>query len=392
MSPSLVVWGHLPNRHNAPFLEAASRAGILAGVMYDVDSPSPTQLGTAASARHSFECVVGDRDMRSTVADVVDGHSGSHLVLGFHGVACREAIRQCSTKGRKFYMFGERLLPRSIASPRRMARDAYYRRLVRHAAGAFALGPAAATDFMKLGIAPRSIFPALYSGPSWSARTDRPLVDGVMYCGRLVANKRVALLVDACRTLWRRGHRFELHVVGSGPEEGNLRAALNGASATFYGAISTERVRAVMARASVLVLPTRYWEGWGYVVNESLSLGVPVVVTETVAARELIVEGRNGFVVSPERAIELAHALERALALRGAEQLKTDMATTRSGLDSDAFAHYLGLVIAGERPTPPWHVAVLRMGGNPDVLWWQRWLAGNVCDSRLPRSSGSLVK
>lgn len=54
------------------------------------------------------------------------------------------------------------------------------------------------------------------------------------------------------------------------------------------------------AMSDILVLPS---EGdiWGLVVNESLSMGKPVICTERIGASEMIREGENGFIV-PVRA------------------------------------------------------------------------------------------
>lgn len=48
--------------------------------------------------------------------------------------------------------------------------------------------------------------------------------------------------------------------------------------------------------ASVLVLPSRS-EGWGNVVTEAMSTGLPVIVSDMVGASDAVVDGVNGFVV-----------------------------------------------------------------------------------------------
>ena len=57
-----------------------------------------------------------------------------------------------------------------------------------------------------------------------------------------------------------------------------------------------------------------YPEPDGYVVNECMSVGKPLVVTDATGAAEMIREGENGFVVKERNAAELAEALYKILA------------------------------------------------------------------------------
>ncbi|MCS6977186.1 MAG: glycosyltransferase family 4 protein [Gemmatales bacterium] len=54
----------------------------------------------------------------------------------------------------------------------------------------------------------------------------------------------------------------------------------------------------VYSRSSVVVLPSLA-DGFGYVVGEAMSCGVPVIVTTATGAADLIEDGVNGFVVPP---------------------------------------------------------------------------------------------
>ena len=59
------------------------------------------------------------------------------------------------------------------------------------------------------------------------------------------------------------------------------------------------------AAADILIFPS---EGdiWGLVVNEALSMGVPVICTDRIGASELVADGVNGFKVSVRRPDEIA--------------------------------------------------------------------------------------
>jgi glycosyltransferase involved in cell wall biosynthesis len=76
-----------------------------------------------------------------------------------------------------------------------------------------------------------------------------------------------------------------------------------------------------MDGASVLVLPSRH-EGLGRVVLEAFARGRGVVGGRAGGILDLVEEGREGLLVDPERADELAEALVRVLSDRAlAERL-----------------------------------------------------------------------
>lgn len=369
------VWAHLPNRHTKPLLEAAHRIGLLAGVVYDSEKPSGAQLGTPAAVDAAFERVVDARDRKQVVREVVRRFTGPHLMFGFAGGACREAMRQCAAEGREFFVFGERLLPRKRFSPRRLVRDALYARLVRRAAGAFALGRGAAEDFAQLGVAASRIVPGAYVGPLWRRTQSRGVGRRVVFCGRLVHTKGTDVLAKAFRLISAEERDLELHVVGDGPEQKHLRRLTHGLPIVFHGAQPTVTVQEHLQDAAVVVVPTRYWEGWGYIVNECVMVGTPVVVSDTVAARELVVEGRNGLVCQAEDVAALAGAIQRALCFPNAPNIPDeDVVVMRAGLDPEACAKYVAGVMGGALSAEaPWHAACRRLGGNAEVKWWDAW-------------------
>lgn len=57
------------------------------------------------------------------------------------------------------------------------------------------------------------------------------------------------------------------------------------------------------------ILPSLY-EEWGLVINEAMACGVPIIVSKNVgSARDLVVEGKNGFKFDPTNSEELANIL-----------------------------------------------------------------------------------
>jgi len=71
------------------------------------------------------------------------------------------------------------------------------------------------------------------------------------------------------------------------------------------GPVSQAELASVLREADCLVLPSRI-DSFGMVVVEALASGLPVVVSDQVGARELVLPGRNGWVVPAGDATVLA--------------------------------------------------------------------------------------
>jgi glycosyltransferase involved in cell wall biosynthesis len=73
---------------------------------------------------------------------------------------------------------------------------------------------------------------------------------------------------------------------------------------------SQENLCKYYALASALVLPSRYGETWGLVVNEAMASGLPVIVSDQCGcATSLVKDGKNGFLFSPDSTSELTATL-----------------------------------------------------------------------------------
>jgi len=149
-----------------------------------------------------------------------------------------------------------------------------------------------------------------------------------LYVGRLVAAKGVFELLDAYAKL-EPGLRAEwgLVVVGDGAARQQLvqRAAnISPSAIRFSGFVQKDDLAAFYALAEVLIFPTRS-DTWGFVVNEAMACGLPVVATAVAGCvADLLEDGWNGKVVSTKDSAQLSSAMEY-LALR--EELRTEMRT-----------------------------------------------------------------
>ena len=182
--------------------------------------------------------------------------------------------------------------------------------MVRRAAGAFVPGTAAAEYARALGVELVEVAPnAIDASVFGRAAVDRNGRGGfrVLYAGRLDPEKGVDTLIDAFR-----GLPGELVVVGSGSAEAELRARA-GVAVRFEPPRDRDALVDAYAEADVFVLPSRS-EPWGMVLNEAAAAGLPLVATEeSGAARDLVEQGENGYLV-PAGDVEALRAALRRLA------------------------------------------------------------------------------
>jgi colanic acid/amylovoran biosynthesis glycosyltransferase len=133
---------------------------------------------------------------------------------------------------------------------------------------------------------------------------------------RLSGQKGLPVLVEAAAILKRRGIRFEIVVVGDGElrrvledeiTSRDLREELN-----LVGWKSGAEVRKQITESRALVVPS-FGEGLPVVIMEAYSLGRPVIATRIAGIPELVDED-CGWIISPGSAVDLADAMEKALA------------------------------------------------------------------------------
>ena len=130
---------------------------------------------------------------------------------------------------------------------------------------------------------------------------DRDPEPRILVLGRLVPHKRVEHVIAAAAALRSRHPGLTVAVVGDGwwSEELQQVARREGVAdiVEFTGHVSEEDKARQIARAWVLALPSLK-EGWGLVVMEAASLGVPAVAyADAGGVGESIVDGRTGLLV-----------------------------------------------------------------------------------------------
>jgi glycosyltransferase involved in cell wall biosynthesis len=117
-----------------------------------------------------------------------------------------------------------------------------------------------------------------------------------VFVGTATRSKGFDLLIDAVERLLEEGFRFRLLVAGD--VDHALLAGRAKVLQTIHecGRIGHTELVSVLSGAHCLVLPSLL-DSFGMVVPEALACGLPVIVSDMVGAKELVQDGRSGFIV-----------------------------------------------------------------------------------------------
>jgi len=188
--------------------------------------------------------------------------------------------------------------------------------LLKHAKGCIVPG-SRARDFCKImGMSEDSIFTApnptdveYYRGMSKQLNGKKESlkkelnVEGINICfvGRLYDNhKNLTILLNAFSRLKQSFSNLTLLIIGDGPDRVHYQQMIEQSSlqgdVKVLGLLNKDEVCRAYAASDVFVLPSR-WEPWGFVLNEAMEFGLPLIVSDAVGAGpDLVHEGENGFV------------------------------------------------------------------------------------------------
>ena len=135
----------------------------------------------------------------------------------------------------------------------------------------------------------------------------------IVFVGRLAPEKELRSLIGAFGHVARQFPQAKLVLIGDGPERSMLeesagRDASIGSSIRFTGRLSADAVRKWLQASDVFALVSSQ-EGFPCSLVEAMSAGLPSVVSDIPANRQLIFSGENGFTAELKNEEALGSAL-----------------------------------------------------------------------------------
>ncbi|MDR2039814.1 MAG: glycosyltransferase family 4 protein [Bacteroidales bacterium] len=124
---------------------------------------------------------------------------------------------------------------------------------------------------------------------SFPIPTSHKVLPTVIFVGRLDDNKNVLSLISICRKYEEKLNKLE--IIGNGPLKEQVIEMIQNTKFDYLGTLSNDKVQQKINEADLLVLPSRYKDGWGAVVNEALMAGVPAIASDYCGSSILL----NGF-------------------------------------------------------------------------------------------------
>lgn len=127
----------------------------------------------------------------------------------------------------------------------------------------------------------------------------------IMWCSRFLKLKHPELPVMLAARLKKEGYRFALNMYGSGVELESTKALARDLDVedivSFRGNFPNQEILSAMRCHQIFLFTSDKNEGWGAVLNESMSNGCAVVASNRIgAAPFLIKDGENGLIFESE--------------------------------------------------------------------------------------------
>ncbi|HTG35234.1 MAG TPA: glycosyltransferase family 4 protein [Thermoanaerobaculia bacterium] len=131
-----------------------------------------------------------------------------------------------------------------------------------------------------------------------------------LFSGATIHRKGFDLLLAAFDRVRAEAPAARLRLVGPRGDSAHLldRRGSGGVGIDVLSAMPQPALAAELRRADVLVLPSRN-DSYGMVVAEALASGVPVLISEMVGAKDLVTEGKTGWIVPVGDAAALARGM-----------------------------------------------------------------------------------
>ncbi len=137
----------------------------------------------------------------------------------------------------------------------------------------------------------------------------------ILFVGRLTQAKGVDILLKAIKILKNKYNKhLNIAIIGDGPlrENLNILAVELGVNREVKFLGVRKDIEELMISSKIFVLPSR-WEGLPMVILEAMSRGMSIIATEVGGVPEVIKNGKEGILISPEDQEALAQSIDDLL-------------------------------------------------------------------------------
>lgn len=137
----------------------------------------------------------------------------------------------------------------------------------------------------------------------------------LLFLARLEPDKGIYETIDACAFLLAKGHQIKLVVAGDGSEAEQIQNYARckiGGNVSFPGYVRGAEKTAVFEEANAFVMPS-YREGLPISVLEAMAFGLPIITRPVGGLKELLVDGKHGFVSESKDPAVIATMIEKLI-------------------------------------------------------------------------------
>jgi len=154
-------------------------------------------------------------------------------------------------------------------------------------------------NFINVKIVPIGISSSILTQVEINKNIEEPTL---VYLGRLTKTKKTFDVLKAFKIVSEKYPNIKLSIIGDGYLKNDLIKYANsvkcGSNITFHGFLNEKKKLRVLSRANLLVV-SGVREGWGIVVTEANSVGVPAIGYNIPGLRDSIIDGKTGLLCEP---------------------------------------------------------------------------------------------
>jgi glycosyltransferase involved in cell wall biosynthesis len=171
-----------------------------------------------------------------------------------------------------------------------------------------------------------------------------------LYAGRLLWEKGIGELVEAARYIKQKYDFVEFELLGFidlknpntvMPEQISVWQD----EKTIHYLGETTDVKSVLCQIDCLLFPSYYREGVSRILLEAASMGKPIITTDNIGCREVVVDNETGYLCQPQNVKDLIDKIEKFIQLsptqRKAMSMKARQKTVEEFDEDIIIGHYM---------------------------------------------------